>query len=73
MAEHQDHLAGVVTYYDTHPINEQQILHALQERGVDLDGQALPREVVDDVQGPEDSTRAQGVRHEVHRLPAHRH
>ena len=37
MAEHQDHLAGVISYYDTHPINEQQILHALQERGVDLD------------------------------------
>ncbi|UCD67605.1 MAG: methyltransferase domain-containing protein [Betaproteobacteria bacterium] len=37
MAEHQDHLASVVTYYDTHPINEQQIMHALRARGIDLD------------------------------------
>lgn len=29
---------AVVRYYDTHPINEEQILHALRERGVPLDG-----------------------------------
>ena len=44
MAEHQDHLASVVTYYDTHPINEQQIMRALQERGIDLD--ALTEDVL---------------------------
>ena len=37
MADQQQHLDSVVTYYDTHPINEQQIMHALQARGVDLD------------------------------------
>jgi len=37
MAEYREHLSSVVTYYDTHPINEEQILHALTANGVDLD------------------------------------
>jgi SAM-dependent methyltransferase len=32
------HLAGVVRYYDTHPINETQILEHLRRRGIPLDG-----------------------------------
>ena len=36
MAEHKQHSAGVVAYYDTHPINEEQILRALQAQGVAL-------------------------------------
>ena len=36
MAEHAAHLSSVVAYYDTHPINEQQIFHALSAKGVDL-------------------------------------
>ena len=37
MAEYGEHLSSVVNYYDTHPINEQQILHALSAKGVNLD------------------------------------
>jgi len=37
MAEHGEHLSNVIAYYNTHPINEQQILHALTAKGVDLD------------------------------------
>ena len=36
MSEHQKHLSGVVTYYDTHPINEEQIMHTLNAQGMDL-------------------------------------
>ena len=36
MSEHQDHLSGVVAYYDTHPINEEQIMRALDAQGVKL-------------------------------------
>jgi sarcosine/dimethylglycine N-methyltransferase len=36
MSEHQEHFSGVVTYYDTHPINEEQILRALDTQGVAL-------------------------------------
>jgi sarcosine/dimethylglycine N-methyltransferase len=36
MSEHQEHLSGVVTYYDTHPINEEQIMRALDAHDVDL-------------------------------------
>jgi sarcosine/dimethylglycine N-methyltransferase len=36
MSEHQEHFSGVVTYYDTHPINEEQILRALDAQGVAL-------------------------------------
>jgi sarcosine/dimethylglycine N-methyltransferase len=32
------HLQSVVTYYDTHPINEQQILEKLQQDGIQLTG-----------------------------------
>lgn len=44
MAEHGEHLTSVVAYYDTHPINEQQILHALTAKGIDLD--ALTEDVL---------------------------
>lgn len=44
--ELREHLSSVVTYYDTHPINEEQILHALKTRGVDLDN--LTEEVLKD-------------------------
>lgn len=37
MAQHGEHLSSVIAYYDTHPINEQQILHSLTAKGVDLD------------------------------------
>lgn len=37
MVEYTEHLSSVVTYYDTHPINEEQILHALKAKGVSLD------------------------------------
>lgn len=33
-----DHRQTVVTYYDTHPINEQQILEKLERDGIALDG-----------------------------------
>lgn len=33
-----DHRDNVVTYYDTHPINEQQILEKLERDGISLDG-----------------------------------
>jgi len=46
MAEHHKHLSTVVTYYDTHPINEEQILHALQARGIAAG--ALTEEVLKD-------------------------
>ena len=36
MSEHQEHLSGVVTYYDTHPINEEQIMRTLDAHDVDL-------------------------------------
>ena len=32
------HVDRVLTYYDTHPINEQQILEHLQRRGLSPDG-----------------------------------
>ena len=38
--------ASVIAYYDTHPINEQQILHALAARGIALDG--LTEEILKD-------------------------
>lgn len=46
MAGHNHHLSGVVTYYDTHPINEEQILRALQAQGVALE--TLSQEVLKD-------------------------
>ncbi|HUU73113.1 MAG TPA: methyltransferase domain-containing protein [Burkholderiales bacterium] len=46
MAKHKDHLSTVVTYYDTHPINEEQILRALQDRNADLN--SLTEEVLKD-------------------------
>jgi sarcosine/dimethylglycine N-methyltransferase len=46
MAQHQEHLSTVVNYYDTHPINEEQILRALQARDIDLD--SLTEEVLKD-------------------------
>ncbi len=46
MAGHKDHLSGVVTYYDTHPINEEQILRALQAQGVGLE--TLSQEILKD-------------------------
>jgi len=36
MAKHQEHFSGVTTYYDTHPINEEQILRALDVQGMEL-------------------------------------
>ncbi len=36
MSEHQEHFSGVVAYYDTHPINEEQIMRALDAQGVAL-------------------------------------
>jgi sarcosine/dimethylglycine N-methyltransferase len=44
MAQYLEHLSSVVAYYDTHPINEQQILHALAQKGIDLD--SLTEEVL---------------------------
>ena len=38
--------ASVIAYYDTHPINEQQILHTLAARGIALDG--LTEEILKD-------------------------
>ena len=46
MAEHQKHLSTVVSYYDTHPINEEQILRALEAQGVTHD--KLTEEVLKD-------------------------
>ncbi len=46
MPEHKAHLSTVVTYYDTHPINEEQILRALQARQVDM--KSLTEEVLKD-------------------------
>ena len=46
MAGYQDHLSSVVTYYDTHPINEEQILRALRAGNVDLD--SLTEEILKD-------------------------
>ena len=37
MSQYRSALSQVVTFYDTHPINEEQILHALRERGMPLD------------------------------------
>lgn len=37
MPEHHADLSQLVAFYDTHPINEEQILHALRARGVPLD------------------------------------
>ena len=37
MSAHLSTLSQLVAFYDSHPINEEQILHALQERGVPLD------------------------------------
>jgi sarcosine/dimethylglycine N-methyltransferase len=36
ISEHDEHFSGVVTYYDTHPINEEQIMRALDAHGVEL-------------------------------------
>ena len=36
MSQHQEHYSGVVAYYDTHPINEEQIMRALTAQGVAL-------------------------------------
>lgn len=37
MSGNEHHLSGVVDYYDTHPINEEQILRALESNHVQLD------------------------------------
>jgi len=37
MSPHRATLSQLVAFYDSHPINEEQILHALRERGVPLD------------------------------------
>ncbi len=43
---HEPHSANVIRYYDTHPINEDQILRNLRSKGVPLEG--LSEEVLKD-------------------------
>ncbi len=38
MTEPAAHLESVVRYYDTHPINEAQILEKLRQQGIPLEG-----------------------------------
>ncbi len=44
--QHLDNLSGVVAFYDTHPINEDQILHSLETRGIRLE--QLTEEILKD-------------------------
>lgn len=46
MAANNEHLSTVVTYYDTHPINEEQILRALQVH--DIEPGSLTEDVLKD-------------------------